>query len=173
MSHADSHTARPLRSVRGLFWALLAAAVLLALAAPALNLWQQARTDLIARAAIWPASPRVGQPAQLLITVASAADRDALHGPWARLEASGDMVTHTMGVQRISLSDLAARAARAATVRVPLTLTMAGMWSVQVVLTTPGRPPWRETLRFSVAHPLAAASPPAAGAAGQALSAVA
>jgi hypothetical protein len=173
MPQADSRETRLLTSARGLYLALLAAAVLVAVAVPALNLWQQGRTDLIARAAIWPASPQVGQPAQLLITVANDADRDALHGPWARLDARWDMVTMTMGARRISLTDLAARTARAATVRVPLTLPMAGEWSIQVVLTTPGRPPWHETLRFTVAHPLAAASPPAAGAAALVLCAVA
>jgi hypothetical protein len=139
-----------LATVRRSIWVLLAAALLIALLAPALTLWHAAQSALAARACVWPATPSVNQPTELRIVLPNGADREAVHGPWARAIADWDMVTMSMGRQEAATSgDSSANGAFV----LPLRLTMAGSWWVQVALRTPGRPEWRAALQVRVLPP--------------------
>jgi hypothetical protein len=145
--------------VRGVFWALLAGALLLALALPVASLWRAASSALDVRACVWPAAPRLGAPARLVVVLPDAADRAAVHGPWARLVAEWDMAAMSMGARRATISGPLATAREPAAFAVPLHLDMAGAWAARIVLSTPGRPAWETTLRFTVLAPATAAAP--------------
>jgi len=136
--------------VRRSIWLLLAASLLLSLAVPAWRLWHDASSRLVAQVSLVPAAPHVGQPVQLVVTLPDAGDRAAVHGPWAKLAASWDMVTMSMGARRAALAGPSPSSTSARVFAVPLALDMAGLWVAQVSLTTPGRPPWQTSLRFSV-----------------------
>ncbi len=134
-------------TVRRFVWVLLAAALLIALLAPALTLWHAAQSALAARACVWPAAPSVNQPAELRVMLPTGADREAVHGPWAHVIADWDMVTMSMGHHEVATSgDSGADGAFV----LPLRLTMVGSWWVQVALHTPGRPEWRAALQVRV-----------------------
>lgn len=138
--------------VRRGFWLVFAAALLLALALPVATLWHASTAPLRVQTCVFPAVPRVGQPAWVVVVPADAADRTALEGPWARLVTRWDMVSMSMGTLRRTISGSAAAAGVFA---VPLELGMAGVWRAQIALTTPGRPQWQQSLRFSVSFPTA------------------
>ena len=137
-------------TVRRFVWVLLAAALLIALLAPALTLWHAAQSALAARACVWPAAPSANQPAELRIVLPNGADREAVHGPWAHVTADWDMVTMSMGRQEVATSG---NSGVDGAFVLPLRLTMAGSWWVQVALRTPGRPEWRAALQVRVLPP--------------------
>jgi hypothetical protein len=141
-------------TVRHFVWVLLAAALVVALVvallAPALTHWHAAQSSLAARACVWPAAPSVNRPIELRVVLPNGADREAVHGPWAHVIADWDMVTLSMGSQEVATAgDSGVDAAFV----LPLRVTMAGSWWVQVALRTPGRPEWRAALHV---HELAA-----------------
>jgi hypothetical protein len=144
--------------VRRSIWLLLAGSLLLSLAVPAWRLWHDASSRLVAQVSLMPAAPQVGQPAQLVVTLPDEGDRVAVHGPWATLAASWDMVTMSMGARRAALAGPSLASTSAPAFKVPLALDMAGLWVARVSLTTPGRPSWQTSLRFSVLPATASAA---------------
>jgi hypothetical protein len=151
--HADD----PLRlgGIRRSVWALLIAAVMLALLVPTATVWRAAHVALAASAFVWPAAPTAGHPAALCVVVSDPSDRAAVHGPWGQIVAAWDMPTMMMQEQRQAMLGDSTSGNRYA---IPLTLQMAGPWRVRVVLQTPGRPEWQASLAVTVRN----ASPPLA-----------
>jgi hypothetical protein len=154
--------------VRRVFWALLAVSLLLAVALPIGNLWREASSSLVARACVWPATPRLDAPAQVLVVLPNATDRAAVQGPWARVVAEWNMVTMRMGARRTAVAGPPATTHDPGVFALPLRLDMAGLWLARVSLTTPGRPMWQTAVSFSVAPAATtaghtAASSPGAG----------
>jgi hypothetical protein len=141
--------------VRRSVWALLIAAVVLALLVPTVTIWRAAHATIAASAFVWPAAPTVGHPAELCVVVSDATDRAAVHGPWGQIVAAWDMPTMRMQQQRQAKPGDSASSGSYA---IPLTLEMAGSWRVQVALQTPGRPEWQTSLAVVVRD----ASPPLA-----------
>jgi hypothetical protein len=141
----DRH--RTILGVRRGVWLVLAAALLLALAVPTATLWHASTSALHVQTCVFPAAPRVGQRAWLVVAPADAADRTALEGPWATVVTRWDMVSMSMGtLQRTIAGSTDAHGAFA----VPLELTMPGVWWAQVALSTPGRPQWQQSVHFAV-----------------------
>lgn len=151
--------------VRRAVWIALAVALLCALGLPALTLWHASSAALAARACVWPAAPRLGQPAHLVVTLPQDADRGAVGGPGGALVADWDMVTMSMGARQTTVPGATARDG---VFDLPVQLDMAGPWRFNVALRAPGRPEWRATLDVDVpSTPTAppAPAPPAASAA--------
>jgi hypothetical protein len=140
--------------VRRSVWALLIAAVLLAVLAPTVTIWRAAHAAIAASAYVWPAAPTVGHPAELCVVISDATDRAAVHGPWGQIVAAWDMPTMRMQEQRQTQPG---DSTTGGTYAIPLALEMAGPWQVRVTLHTPGRPDWQTALSVSVRD----ASPPA------------
>jgi hypothetical protein len=157
MRMADTSTGAspPFVRVRPIVWVVLAAALLLALAAPIATLWHASTLPLQAQVALWPSAPHAGEAARIVVTVADTTDRTATEGPWARIAAEWDMVQMTMGVRQTVVPGAAPSQG---TFTVPLCVDMAGLWWVQVSVSTPGRPVWQTRLRFSVLPPAQGAS---------------
>jgi hypothetical protein len=130
------------------------------MALPAVNLLQAATSSLRVSACIWPPTPLGGVTTHVLVDVLNTADRTAIHGPWAQIEADWDMATMSMGTQHARLPG---EVARGNVVSLPLTLTMAGPWWADVVIHTPGRPVWQARLSFTVAASTTATLPTARG----------
>jgi len=149
--HADD--ALRFGGVRCSVWALLIAAVLLALAVPTMTIWHAAHAAIDANAFVWPAAPTVGHPAELCVVVSDPSDRAAVHGPWGQIVAAWDMPTMAMQEQRQAKPGDSTSGGRYA---IPLTLQMAGPWRVRVALQTAGRPEWQTSLAVNVRN----ASPP-------------
>jgi hypothetical protein len=149
--------------IRGVFWGLLIASLLLAMAVPAATLLRAATSSLQVRACVWPPTPAVNAPAHLIIHVLDDADQSAVHGPWGQITANWDMAAMPMGAQQAALSG---QAGQNGVFSMPLMLTMVGSWWAHVSIQTPGRPTWQTHLRFSVlplafrGAPTASASPP-------------
>lgn len=140
-------------------WLVLAAALLLALALPAATLWHASTAALHVQTCVYPAMPQVEQPAWLVVVPTDAADRTALEGPWAKVVTRWNMVSMSMGtLHRTVPGSAEAHGAFA----VPLELSMAGVWSAQVALSTPGRPQWQQSVRFAVSSLTAGQLPSAA-----------
>lgn len=135
-----------LRVRRGV-WAILLAAVLLAVSIPATNLWHASSVALNAHVYLSPAIPRAGEPTQLVIALAGPADRAAVEGPWAKAIARWDMLQMTMGTRQRAVPGAASKVEMLA---IPLCLDMAGSWWAQIVIQAPGRPEWRSSLQFDV-----------------------
>jgi hypothetical protein len=138
--------------VRRTVWLALAAAVLLAALLPMLSLWRSSTVALAARGCVWPASPSVGQTANLYIVLDNSTDRAAAGGPWSHVSAQWDMMNMAMGAQQREVSGARDDAEHFA---VPLQLDMAGRWWIKVTLQTPGRPSWSDVLHVDV-QPLSA-----------------
>lgn len=155
----DGRRARP---VRGAVWMILAAALALTLAFPLARLWQANSAPLLVHACIWPDAPQIGQAAELRVFLPKSDDRAALQGPWARLAAEWDMVTMAMGPYRTSLADMKPQSTHPV-FSVPLRLSMAGPWVAHVKLSTPGRPVWAASLRFTVLAAGQSGGAPASG----------
>jgi YtkA-like len=126
-------------SVRKTIWLIFAGALVLALALPVATVVHQRWLTLQAHAAVWPAQPQVGATAHLIVSLADTNDQAAVGGPWAKLVATWTMPTMEMGTHQVTLQG--AQNGNG-TFMVPLQLDMAGRWSVQVRLETPGRPTW-------------------------------
>ncbi len=148
-----------LGGVRRSVWALLIAAVVLALLVPGMTLWRAAHAALDARACVWPAVPTVGQPAELHVTLPEATDRADVGGPWGKIVAAWDMPTMRMQEQREAMSG---DSTHSGAYVLPLTLQMAGPWRIRVALHTPGRPDWSASLALEVRNATAVLSPDAA-----------
>jgi hypothetical protein len=125
-------------AVRKAVWLIFCASLVLALAVPLATVAHQRWLTLQVRATVWPAHPQVGGATHLIISLADSADQAAVGGPWAQLVAAWSMPEMAMGAQQAILQG----AANGGTFVIPLRLTMAGRWSVQVTLQTPGRPTW-------------------------------
>ncbi len=130
-------------SVRKTIWLIFAGALVLALALPVATVVHQRWLTLQAHAAVWPAQPQVGGTAHLIVSLADTTDQAAVGGPWAELVATWTMPTMEMGAHEVTLQG--AQSGNGTFV-VPLQLDMAGRWSVQVRLETPGRPTWYGTV---------------------------
>ncbi len=132
------------------YWVLLAAAVLVALAIPAILLVHANAAPLAARAYLSPAAPQAGQSARLVVVIASATDRDATDGPWAQATVAWDMQTMAMGTRSLAV---AGSAQTPGVFSVPIVATMAGAWYARIALQAPGRPVWHGVVRFTVLPP--------------------
>jgi hypothetical protein len=165
MADASNVAAPRFVRVRPIVWVVLAAALLLALAAPVATLWHASTLPLRAQVSLWPRAPHAGEAARIVVTVADTADRTATEGPWARIGAEWDMVQMTMGLRQTVVPGTAPSQG---TFTVPLCVDMAGLWWVHVSVSTPGRPVWQTRLRFSVLPPATSASEPGATASGAA-----
>jgi hypothetical protein len=155
MIQADGITAWRSGRVRPLIWMLLVAVLVGAIAVPAMTLKRAASTALAAHAYVWPLAPQAGRSAQVVVVLSNPADRAAIQGPWAQLAAEWDMVTMRMGTRQLAAPGASSHANAIA---VPLHLDMAGLWWIQVMLRTPGRPVWHTRLQVIVMAPAAAAS---------------
>jgi len=158
----DPETTLRFGRVRGGFWAVLVGALLVAISLPAVNLRHAAVSPIKARACIWPTSPRVGAPAQLVVVLADATDRAAVQGPWARVAVKWDMTTMSMGIRPLVVPGPPRLLDDAGVFTIPLRVDMAGPWWVRVTLRTPGRPVWQSALQFTVLSPLPGTGQPAA-----------
>ena len=165
MAGASNLAAPRFMGVRPIVWVVLAAALLLALAAPIATLWHASTLPLRAQVSLWPRAPHAGEAARIVVTVADTADRTATEGPWARIGAEWDMVQMTMGLRQTVVPGTAPSQG---TFTVPLCVDMAGLWWVHVSVSTPGRPVWQTRLRFSVLPPATSASEPGTTASGAA-----
>jgi hypothetical protein len=153
MRHAnDTNDGLTTRLVRPLYarktvWLIFVAAMVFALALPVAITIQQSTASLAAHVSIWPAHPRAGETARLVVSLAQADDRAAARGPWAQLIATWDMTAMEMGAQQAT-----AQGAQNddGVLTVPLQLTMPGSWLVHATLQTPGRPAWHGTIEVIV-----------------------
>ena len=130
----------PIFHVRPSVWACLACAILIAVLAPGVTfyrLWSQALTVSVC---VLPSTPRSGEPVRLVVVPSSGSDQEDVMSPWTRVEAQWDMIAMEMGVQRLSIPGTAARGGA---FLLPLSLTMPGLWRVDLSLDTPGRPVWQ------------------------------
>lgn len=143
-----SDAAPPAIHARMAVWMLFVCVLLLATLAPVVVLLRAASSPIAARVCMTPANPHLGQQAYLVVNIAKPSDQVALHGPWARIDAQWDMPAMEMGKHTVSLSG---DEGSSATFDVPLTLDMSGGWKADVVVSTPGRPVWRQTVAFMVA----------------------
>lgn len=143
-------------SVRKAVWLIFIGAVVLALAMPVAVTLQQSTAALEVSVSIWPAHPRAGEAAHLVVSLAQANDRAAARGPWAQLVATWDMTAMEMGTQH-AIAQGAQNDNGVLTV--PLQLTMSGFWLVHATFQTPGRPTWYGTVQVMVA-PSTALKPP-------------
>ena len=130
-------------SVRKTIWLILCGALVLALALPVATVLHQRWLTLQAHATVWPAQPQVGGAAHLIVSLTDANDQAAVGGPWSQLVATWTMPAMEMGAHHIEVQGTQNGDG---TFVVPLLLDMAGRWSVQVSLQTPGRPTWNGTL---------------------------
>lgn len=136
--------------VRRLYWGLLGASLILALAIPVLLLCHASLTPLAARAYLSPATPRIGQPARLVVVLANPADRTATGGPWAQATVAWDMNAMSMHTRPLSTGG---SARTPGVFSVPLVATMAGTWVANIAVQTPGRPVWHGLVHFTVMPP--------------------
>jgi hypothetical protein len=126
--------------VRGVFWALLVGAVLLALAVPAQSAWRTSLSTLRLRTCIWPTSPQVGQMARLFVVPRSDDDRLAIAGPWTTFVVTRDMQAMPMDARPLVLNG---RVTDQSALTVPLRLEMAGTWWIRLAVYARGRPTWQ------------------------------
>jgi hypothetical protein len=147
MASEDMVTRLSFGRVRRMYWLVLTAALLVALLLPAVAFWHAASSTLQVRACLWPNVPRLGQPAQLLVTPLNASDRTALQGPWAHAVVNRDMLAMPMVTHPV---DLHGHAKDALAFSIPLTFDMAGTWWIHVSVQTPGRPRWQTQLQATV-----------------------
>jgi hypothetical protein len=141
---AETSTPVPLlRRPRALILSVFALALLFALIAPLAQLWRASVTPLDAQACVWPRTPLVGQPAQILVTLPVGSERAA--GSWTRAVAEWDMVSMRMGARRATTAPSSAQSA----ITIPLALDMAGAWAARVLVQSPGRPDWTAALTFT------------------------
>src|SRR5579859_1323957 len=110
VSASTNGTALRYARVRRAVWLFLAAALLLALAAPAMALWHAASSAIAARVCISPAAPRAGEIVRVIVVLPRAADRAAVTGPWAQAVAEWDMANMTMGPRQLVVTDPASGA---------------------------------------------------------------
>jgi hypothetical protein len=161
----------PMLHVRRSVWGILLAAVLVAVAIPATNLWHASSAALHAHVYLSPAAPRAGEPAQIVVVLPNPTDRAAVQGPWAKAVAQWDMLTMTMGARQRAVPGAAATAE---VFTIPLCLDMAGPWWAHIVIQTPSRPEWHSSLQFDVQAPhlstLAARDPTTTAVTSQAIS---
>jgi hypothetical protein len=135
-------------SVRKAVWLIFIGAVVLALAMPVAVTMQQSTAALELRVSIWPAHPRAGEAAHLVVSLVQANDRAAARGPWAQLVATWDMTTMDMGTQHAIVQGAQNDNGE---LTVPLQLTMSGFWLVHATFQTPGRPTWHGMVQVMVA----------------------
>src|SRR5258706_289084 len=147
MAREDMVTRFSFGRVRRIYWLVLTATLLVALLLRAVTLWHSATSTLQVRACLWPDVPRLGQPAQLLVTPLNATDRTALQGPWAHAVVNRDMLDMPMVTHPV---DVHGHAKDALAFSIPLTFEMAGKWWIHVSVQTPGRPPWQTQLQTTV-----------------------
>lgn len=134
--------------IRAIFWITLAIALVVTLAMPLSALWRASTIPLIARACVWPATPRANAQAQALIVVPDHADDAALAGNWATAQVTLTMLDMTMAAQRAEALGPPQRIDAAAVFMIPVTLTMPGVWLASITLHTPGRPDWHTSIMF-------------------------
>jgi hypothetical protein len=134
--------------VRRAVWLIFIGAVVLTLAMPVAVTLQQSTAALEVRVSIWPAHPRAGEAAHLLVSLVQANDRAAARGSWAQLAATWDMTTMDMGMQQAIVQGALGDNG---TFTIPLHLTMSGFWQVHATFQTPGRPTWHGTVEVLVA----------------------
>ena len=145
--------------VRGVYWALLAGALLLALAAPMVTLWRTAASPLHAQACLWPSAPHADALTFLFVALSDTADRTAVQGPWAEVLVNWDMTTMRMGTRPVVVHGPPEQVDHAGLFAIPLRLTMVGTWWIHITLRTPGRPVWQTALQALVLNPQAVGEP--------------
>jgi hypothetical protein len=151
---SDLNTPQPWR-VRPAIWLLMCGSIILTLLAPTVVLWRDSALPLAARACLWPAVPRFGAPAYVVVTFSNDRDRTAVNGPWAQLVIHWDMATMPMRTRQVVLHGPSSQSSPAQATHtdafvVPLQPTMVGAWWARISLQTPGRPTWSSELRFMV-----------------------
>lgn len=139
-----------LGGVRKGFWALLAAAVLLAVLVPTSVLWRISSSELHLRACLWPAVASVGQTVHLFVVPLTEADRQAVAGPWTEFQVTRDMTDMPMGTPTLARTG---RATTSQAFAVPFALEMPGHWTVSVSVRTPARPSWQMRVPVTVVPP--------------------
>ncbi|MGO8950187.1 MAG: hypothetical protein ACLQUY_21525 [Ktedonobacterales bacterium] len=135
-------------SARKGVWLIFMGAIVVAMALPIATTLRQSSTTLEAQVSVWPAHPRAGQDARLVISLVQVTDRAAARGPWAQLVATWDMATMDMGTQRAAVQGAQDDNG---IFTVPLHLDMAGPWWIHATLQTPGRPAWHGAVEIMVA----------------------
>ena len=147
MGSASHRDAQPTFYVRKAVWLIFCGAIALTLALPIATAVHQRWLTLQAHAMVWPAQPQAGAPAHLIVSLSDATDQAAVGGPWANVMASWNMPEMEMGNYQ---TKIAGSQDGQGTFIIPLQLNMAGRWSVQVTLQTPGRPNWYSRLDIIV-----------------------
>lgn len=148
-----------LGGVRKGFWALLAAAVLLALLVPTSILWRTSSSELRLRACLWPAVATVGQTVHLFVVPLTEADRQAVAGPWTEFQITRDMTGMPMDTPALARTG---RTTTSQAFALPFALEMPGRWTVSVTVRTPARPFWQMRVPVTVVPPPSAAAMAAA-----------
>jgi hypothetical protein len=144
---------RPLSGLKEVRWSirlLFAFSFLAAMLMPLLTLWHAAHSPIRANVCVSPTDPQTPTTAQVLVTLPNAADRSAVSGPWATLQAVWDMTTMSMGNPPLVVNGTDKHTG---TFIVPLRVNMPGSWWVTLTLHTPGRPLWQKHFLFTVASP--------------------
>lgn len=151
MADERASAVAPFGQVRRIYWVVLAAALVVAMAIPAVTFWHASGAPLRVRAYVSPANPRIGEPIRVVVEPLDSTDATATEGPWAHVVIRWDMMTMTMNRPEVS----APGQPGSKTLSVTLRPDMAGAWWARVTLQTPGRPAWQTFLRFVVISPQA------------------
>lgn len=141
-----------LGGVRKGFWALLAAAVLLAMLVPTSILWRASSSELRLRACLWPAMASVGQTVHIFVVPLTEADRQAVAGPWTEFQITRDMTGMPMDTPALARTG---RTTSSQAFAVPFALEMPGHWTVSISVRTPARPFWQMRVPVTVVPPSA------------------
>ena len=132
---------------RRAFWVTLIGALAFSLALPLLTLWRGSAAGLVAHACMWPAAPRAGTPAQVLVVIPPSEESSVRDGsPTVLVEAT--MPGMAMSPEQASVNDPPQRMQGEDVFMASLAVPMPGTWRAQVTIRALGRPVWRSTLTF-------------------------
>ncbi len=134
---------------RRAFWALLTGALILSLALPLVTLWRaSAASGLTARACMWPAEPRAGAPAQVLIVAPGSAGRALEQAGALAVQVVATMPAMTMQTDEASAAGTAKHLQGATVFTAPLTVSMPGSWVAHITVRATDGPVWSGALVF-------------------------
>lgn len=146
--------------VRRQVWVVLAVTMLLALLLPLLTLWHATTVPLRARACVWPAVPRAGTSAYVVVSMTDPSDRTAVAGPWAQVRVNWEMTTMVMDLRPTVTYGSSQGANDDVSFAIPFQVAMSGPWRIEVTLRTPGRPDWQSVVQVTALPlPIATATP--------------
>lgn len=137
--------------VRRSFWLVLLAAVALSLAAPIGVLWRASVADLDARACLWPAEPRAGAIAQVVIVIPEGVAPASLTHSTQDMRVVATMPNMAMVPQQAHRAAAPQKIAGSLVLTIPLLVAMPGAWTAQVTLQPPGHAAWRDVITFQAA----------------------